>query len=503
MAFEGAHRRSFFIIVGYFMFIKQKRLIILLATFLTTGFLFTSFIGYFTARESITTQVEKNTLPLTSDNVYSEIQRDLIPAIFISSMMAKDTFVRDWVLDGELDQDAIIRYLYEVQSQYGTITSFFVSEKSHKYYHSDGVLKTVSETDPDDAWYFRVKQMRQEYEINVDRDTANQQSLTIFVNHRIFDYAGNYIGAIGVGLDVHRVQNLIELYKKRYGRMVYFIDQQGTVVMHGSSYTGAESVQSSPELLPFAKTLLSSQSSSVTYEVDGTKLYLNSRFVSEFGWYLIVSQNENDEELRIQNTLMVNLGIGLLISFAIVFIVNIIVASHQRELESMATTDKLTGAANRQVFDLLFQQVASQSQRYHIPVSAIMFDVDHFKRINDTYGHPIGDKVLKNMAKAVQDSIRRTDTLFRWGGEEFLIVLPGSDLERARLVAEEIRLMVAELRVPYEGDKYIELSISLGVATQKLNESALELVNRADQLLYLAKNHGRNRVEFDIDQGAS
>ncbi|MCP4320420.1 MAG: hypothetical protein GY951_18265 [Psychromonas sp.] len=136
---------------------RKIRFVLLLGTLLIFGFLFTSFVSYFTAHQSITTQVAKTTLPLTSDNIYSEIQRDLLRPIFITSMMAKDTFVRDWVLDGEQDEMAIIRYLKEIQLHYSTITSFFVSEKSHKYYHSSGLLKSVNELDKQDEWYFRIQ----------------------------------------------------------------------------------------------------------------------------------------------------------------------------------------------------------------------------------------------------------------------------------------------------------------------------------------------------------
>ena len=180
------------------MWNRKIRFVLLLAVLLLFGFLFTSFVSYFTAHKSISTQVAETTLPLTSDNIYSEIQRDLLRPIFISSMMAKDTFVRDWVMNGERDEDAIVRYLKEIQIYYGTVTSFFVSEISRKYYHSSGVLKTVNQLDKHDNWYFRVQQMHQEYEINVDTDTADRTSLTIFINHRVYDYVGKYIGAIGL-----------------------------------------------------------------------------------------------------------------------------------------------------------------------------------------------------------------------------------------------------------------------------------------------------------------
>ena len=123
----------------------KLRSAMLLSILLITGFLFTSFVSYFTAHESISSQVAKTTLPLSSDNLYSEIQRDLLRPIFISSMMAKDTFVRDWVLSGEKDEDAIIKYLKEIQVQYGTVTSFFVSDKTRKYYHPTGVLEIVNQ----------------------------------------------------------------------------------------------------------------------------------------------------------------------------------------------------------------------------------------------------------------------------------------------------------------------------------------------------------------------
>ncbi|MCG8508608.1 MAG: diguanylate cyclase, partial [Rhodospirillales bacterium] len=126
---------------------KKIRFVAILTILLATGFILTSLVSYFVARDSLTTQIEENTLPLTSDNIYSEIQRDLLRPIFISSLMAHDTFVRDWALAGEIDEDRIIRYLAEIQKRYGTVTSFFVSERSRKYYHSSGVLKTVTQED--------------------------------------------------------------------------------------------------------------------------------------------------------------------------------------------------------------------------------------------------------------------------------------------------------------------------------------------------------------------
>lgn len=129
---------------------------------LVSGFLVTSLFSYWVAQESVSEQITENTLPLTSDNVYSEIQKDLLRPVFISSLMAQDTFLRDWVLGGEKGEEQIVRYLKEVQERYGAVTSFFVSEQTHNYYHSSGLLKKINESSEQDKWFFRVRKFPSE-----------------------------------------------------------------------------------------------------------------------------------------------------------------------------------------------------------------------------------------------------------------------------------------------------------------------------------------------------
>lgn len=192
---------------------SKRKVIFLLWVLLCIGFLATSIVSYVVSKNAIRDAIVISELPLTADNIYSEIQKDLIRPIFISSMMASDTFMRDWVVAGEQDTVRINRYLKEIRETYGTFSSFFVSEKTRNYYYADGVLKQVSEDDPLDAWYFRVRQMQTPYEINVDPDATHANALTIFVNYRVFDYASNFIGATGVGLTVDAVRTLIDNYQ--------------------------------------------------------------------------------------------------------------------------------------------------------------------------------------------------------------------------------------------------------------------------------------------------
>ena len=121
----------------------KKKLIIALSVILIIGFLTTSLVSYFVSRASLRSQIDEMALPLTSDNIYSEIQRDLIKPVLISSFMAHDTFLIDWILGGEKNVAQITQYLKEIKTQYNTFTSFFVSEKTKIYYQAEGILKKV------------------------------------------------------------------------------------------------------------------------------------------------------------------------------------------------------------------------------------------------------------------------------------------------------------------------------------------------------------------------
>lgn len=158
-----------------------------------------------------------------------------------------------------------------------------------------------------------------------------------------------------------------------------------------------------------------------------------------------------------------------------------------------AHTDQLTGLNNRTSFSQSLQHEWDLSQRYNTPFSLLMLDIDHFKKINDTHGHAVGDEALKSVAKTIQETIRDSDVAFRYGGEEFVILLNNTGEPGSSLLAERIRKNIANLTVS-AGDTSLRLTVSLGTAILADNESGDALLKRADEALYQAKNGGRNRV---------
>ncbi len=160
------------------------------------------------------------------------------------------------------------------------------------------------------------------------------------------------------------------------------------------------------------------------------------------------------------------------------------------ELKELATTDELTGLANRHSLESLIVSEMERSTRYREALSLIIFDIDHFKRVNDTHGHQTGDAVLKRLAAITGQLIREPDTLFRWGGDEFLILAPHTDLAGAIVLAEKLRLAIAA--DPFEGA--VPITAGFGAAEWRAGDSRELWFKQADQALYRAKNSGRNRV---------
>lgn len=165
--------------------------------------------------------------------------------------------------------------------------------------------------------------------------------------------------------------------------------------------------------------------------------------------------------------------------------------------ELLARTDALTGLANRRAFDETAQMEIQRAQRYGTPLTLILADLDHFKAINDCYGHDAGDRVLQEFAHILVSSVRTVDLVGRWGGEEFAILMPGTDLQEAMQAAERMRRQVEQAEIQFATCS-CRFTASFGVAAFLSDMPTLDsLLGRADLALYRAKRHGRNRVEVD------
>ena len=167
---------------------------------------------------------------------------------------------------------------------------------------------------------------------------------------------------------------------------------------------------------------------------------------------------------------------------------------HQRtaeKLEELSVTDPLTSIYNRRKFNELLSIEVERSNRYQTSLSIIMCDIDHFKKINDSYGHDVGDRALKTFSEKINGNIREVDIFARWGGEEFMIMMPNVSIDDACAVAEKLRNLIATTEV----EKLGSITASFGVTNLQSGETNELLINRVDKAMYQAKNNGRNNVK--------
>ncbi len=178
-------------------------------------------------------------------------------------------------------------------------------------------------------------------------------------------------------------------------------------------------------------------------------------------------------------------------------------ADHYLQAERRALTDSLTGLANRRLLQSTLHQRRDEHQRYERSFAVLFVDIDEFKSVNDRHGHPVGDEVLAMVAATLRSCTRPSDSVGRWGGEEFLVVAPDTDADEAMILAERVRTLIATSWI-YVGADPVQVTVSIGVAVLRPDEAVPDIVARADHAMLAAKRDGRNRAvlaEGDLSGG--
>ncbi|NLJ47389.1 MAG: GGDEF domain-containing protein, partial [Treponema sp.] len=215
------------------------------------------------------------------------------------------------------------------------------------------------------------------------------------------------------------------------------------------------------------------------------------RWLPEVGWFLFVERPEDEAISGARRAFYLNLVVYVLILILALLTAGFTVNRFQTRLERTASFDPLTGAMNRLAFQTVAEHSIREARRESRPLSVVLFDIDHFKAVNDTLGHAAGDRALKTVVQACKAALRASDLLCRWGGEEFLILLPSSGPDGAFSAAEKVRTAISAAKLGPDGPS---VTISAGTATIRPDEDLNSLIQRADERLLEAKRAGRNRT---------
>lgn len=461
---------------------------------LLIGFVVTSLISYYTTKRNVISSATSETLPLISDNIYSEIEAEILDPINISSLMSNDSFLINWISEGENNLPEITNYLNRIKERYGFTTAFYISDITRNYYYYDGILKQISTVDDHDIWYFRFTESGKSYSLDIDTDQAADEKLTVFINHRLENARGEYLGVTGVGLELNNLGNKVRKYQDRFHHKIYLVNEDGLVQVHpDQSLVETTTIQQMSGVGSLADQILATGTEPQIFEYrdsSGSKV-ISVRFIPEFDWFLIVEKDPDASLITARRALYQNIFIGVIITGIVSAVLLWIFHNYNQKLEFLATHDDLTGLLNRRRFNQLMQREIKVAQRYQQSISLLLIDIDDFKSVNDNYGHLNGDRYLAALAKMMQSTLREIDITGRFGGDEFCALLVNTDQSEAEQIADRLNNALNTMTVTTKhGD--INRSVSIGIASGPQNgEEWQNLVHLADVALYHSKEKSK------------
>ena len=472
-----------------------KHKIIILVSFLIILLSFgLSIANYLSGFEHTRNQLKENSLPLSTDNIYADIQKIIIEPSLISSMMANDTFVLNWFKEENKSSDKIVEYLAAIKEKYGFSDDFLASSVTGKYYTSEGFLEVLSPSKKDNDWYYRFCIQDKDHEVNIDNNELLDNNLLLFFNYKIHNESRELLGVVGVVFKTEYISKMFHKFREYYKLNVLLIDEKGSIKLSEQGITGANRNAERSKVAGMLPMVLEKKSNVFDYEENSREYLVKSKYIEELGLYLVVYVELEEFTASLQNRLIANIAISMLLSSLIILIILRTVMSYTRQLNLLAHHDVLTGLSNRRTFNHSFKMIWEQYQRSKRDTCLIFFDIDKFKDINDTLGHPLGDKVLVRVAELLRQQIRNTDYISRWGGEEFSVLLIDSRLEGAMMVADKLRNLIQTDVILNDLVKG-SVTVSLGVTEFHVGDSVSDIMVRADVALYRAKQSGRNCVK--------
>lgn len=471
----------------------KTKVVLIISSLLLCVSIVGSLINYVKSVDATQEQLLHTSLPLSVDNIYTEIQQRMIEPLLVSSLMSHDTFLRDWIMDGESDMDGIVRYLTEIQQKYDIFTTFLVSEKTKNYYHPRGLIDTINEHNSADAWYFRFSKQSEPYEINLDHNANLSDTLIMFINYKVMDYQKRLIGVTGVGVKLINIEAMLGSFKTKYKYDVYFVDQRGEITLFSKGLNKRGNIASIEGLQKIQEAIFKGEQNQFEYKNKDGEYLLNTKYIDKLKLHLFVEINKKEYMDELTKTFYLNLFLSLLVTLAVTLIIVYTINLYQNQLIQLASEDVLTGLANRRKFNEVFELYYKRYPKEIRSLTLLLIDIDDFKSVNDTFGHLVGDQTLVHTARILKEQLRQSDTIARWGGEEFAILLSNIEEKHALEVAQKIcnavqndAALIALLQRP--------LSVSVGVGMLSALESQDGLVHKVDHALYEAKKAGKNQV---------
>ena len=448
--------------------------------------------SYLTLKDVINShnkQVQSAITPLFS-LVTSEILRPLNVATF----MANNQFLLDDVSQKNIDKKYITDYLKRISTSYNMLA--FVALKDHNImFDSDG--KEVMLSSEDAEWFHRIKDLPGDQ----FTDIGNSEDPHLYFDNRIFNKNGKFIGFTGVAIDLNYFSSKFQEYSDRFGFELYFVDKNNIITLSSNKIMKSESHHRKALMtrlndLPWHQSLVANNgtdknlNTEVMYTTE-SGLLISQMPIQELDWRMFIVSPPAAEQSEYWKIFISR----FLLFFFIAIIFYLILLNTINYLKSRlikhSETDYLTQLPNRSHIHSHFDNLAKNNKN----LCVVLADIDNFKQVNDTYGHLVGDDVLRIISEQLSLTLRKIDVVGRWGGEEFVMLLPETSAQQAHIIVERIRKKIAAISFPISSTSgTFSTTISFGISEKTLKHTTIEsYIDCADKALYEAKSNGRNQ----------
>jgi len=434
-------------------------------------------------------QVQSAITPLFS-LVTSEILRPLSVAHF----MANNQFIIDYASQDKIENDYLISYLKKISKSYNML-AFIALEKHNIMIDSDAKLATLDSKEVE--WFHRLKDLPYEQ----FTDIGNAEIPHLYFDNKIRHHDGEFIGFTGVAIDLNYFAEKFKEYSDHFGFELFFVDSNNVITLSSNSIISTQSHHREDLMtrlsdLPWYQSLIKNNgadknlSSEVMY-TSKEGLLISQMPIQELNWRMFIvsppASQQNEYWKIFIGRFMLFFFIVVIFYIMLLSIINYFKSRLIKESE----TDYLTQLPNRSHIHSRFYDLA-KGNNY---LSVVLADIDNFKNINDTYGHLVGDDVLKVISKQLSQALRKIDLVGRWGGEEFVMLLPETSASQAHIIVERIRENIAAISFPISSTSgSFSITISFGICELPLkNKTIVDYIDCADKALYQAKSNGRNQ----------
>lgn len=451
--------------------------------------------GYIALSDLVGSQSQKQQQSVSP--IFDLIESELIEPLHIATTLDKIGVYSKYFMQESPDQDELVSQLEDYSERFD-LEFYAAHEKSRKQFNSDGRVFDLIEGEI--VWYFALKDIN---DYPVQAVLGKREDIHLYIDVRQYDEQGEFIGFVGVGKSLNDFISSFDEFRKQYGHEFVFVNHDEEIVLSSNANLlptkanelvdaiGITKISDLSWYPRFKKETEGKTEPSLLVSSANGDLLISKFSIVSLNWsiYLITPLSERQHE--VSKSFAIYIGFGLLFLFVLYRILHRVVGFYADKMSRKFNYDPLTSLANRRYAQLFF----SLHRKKHRATAVIMLDLDHFKEVNDSYGHNAGDSVLQSVADLLSKIARKQDLVVRWGGEEFVLVMPNIELGEAEKIGEECRKLIEENTVVV-ADKSITTTASIGISySRDLSDSLTLMVEWADRAMYQAKNEGKNKVK--------